>query len=170
MTTYTAIADSEIDVDSPITDSLIERLRDNPIAITEGATGAPKIQTGAYQAGSINQAAIAAGYPAAQTLSDTTSATYTFAHGRAARPWRVDIWLECIVADQGYSIGDFVPAFGGVTATPGGDPAGFMVFADATNVKLIFATHGYFIIHKSSFTCLAITDGSWKAHVHAWGD
>lgn len=44
MTTYTAIPDANLEVDKPIrsVDGLL--LRDNPIAITEGATGAPKNQ------------------------------------------------------------------------------------------------------------------------------
>jgi len=45
MTTYTTITNAQVDQDSPITASLITALRDNPIAITEGASGAPKIQT-----------------------------------------------------------------------------------------------------------------------------
>ena len=45
MTTYTTIPDADIDPDSPITTSLVTLLRDNPIAITEGASGAPKVQT-----------------------------------------------------------------------------------------------------------------------------
>ncbi len=43
MTTYTAIAGTEIDAESPVTEELMTRLRDNPIAITEGATGAPRV-------------------------------------------------------------------------------------------------------------------------------
>lgn len=54
MTTYTAVADSEIDTDSPLTESLFTRLRDNPIAITEGATGSPKITDAAFNTNSIN--------------------------------------------------------------------------------------------------------------------
>ena len=49
MTTYSAIAASEIDVDSPITTGLMTKIRDNPIAITEGASGAPKIQTASLE-------------------------------------------------------------------------------------------------------------------------
>ena len=45
MTTYTSIANNEIDADSPATDTLFTRLRDNPIAIAQGASGAPKIAT-----------------------------------------------------------------------------------------------------------------------------
>jgi len=47
MTTYTAIPGSDIDPESPITASLMALLRDNPIAITEGAAGAPSIATAA---------------------------------------------------------------------------------------------------------------------------
>lgn len=36
-TTYNVISNSEIDADSPITTSLMTRLRDNPVAIAEGA-------------------------------------------------------------------------------------------------------------------------------------
>lgn len=43
MTTYTAIPNGDIDQDSPGTQPLFTLLRDNPIAITEGAPGAPRI-------------------------------------------------------------------------------------------------------------------------------
>lgn len=44
MTTYTAIPNTSIDIDSPVTQPLLTALRDNPIAITEGSSGAPKIK------------------------------------------------------------------------------------------------------------------------------
>lgn len=43
MAAYTTIADSEIDPESPFTTTLATKYRDNPIAITEGASGAPRI-------------------------------------------------------------------------------------------------------------------------------
>ena len=49
MTGYTEILNTQIDVDSPVTTGLLVQLRDNPIAITEGATGAPKNQTNSIQ-------------------------------------------------------------------------------------------------------------------------
>lgn len=45
MTTYTAIANTEIDADSPITTTLMQSMRDNPIAISEGSTGAPYLSS-----------------------------------------------------------------------------------------------------------------------------
>lgn len=51
MTSYTAILNGEIDPESPITTSLMTKLRDNPIAIAEGATGAPRTSTRAIHPG-----------------------------------------------------------------------------------------------------------------------
>jgi hypothetical protein len=48
MTSYSPIANSEIDTESPITESLMVRVRDNPLAIQEGDPTAPRIQTPAY--------------------------------------------------------------------------------------------------------------------------
>ncbi len=49
MTTYTAIPNGDIDQDSPVTQPLLTLMRDNPIAITEGAAGAPRILLGALE-------------------------------------------------------------------------------------------------------------------------
>lgn len=58
MTTYTPIANSDIDQDSSITQPLMTAMRDNPIALAEGASGAPKISTknlfGAGTSGSVD--------------------------------------------------------------------------------------------------------------------
>lgn len=43
MTSYITIANTEVDPDSPITADLMTKLRDNPIAISEGSSGAPKV-------------------------------------------------------------------------------------------------------------------------------
>jgi len=43
MTTYVAIPNGDIDQDSPLTQPLITALRDNPLAVIEGASGAPRI-------------------------------------------------------------------------------------------------------------------------------
>ncbi len=43
MTSYITITDAETDPSAPITSELAKKWRDNPIAITEGETGAPRI-------------------------------------------------------------------------------------------------------------------------------
>ncbi len=47
MTSYATIPDTDVDQDSPVSVALMTGLRDNPIAITEGASGAPRIKTAA---------------------------------------------------------------------------------------------------------------------------
>lgn len=51
MTTYIPILNSEIDPESPVTESLAQRWRDNPIAIAEGDSAAPRINPGAISVG-----------------------------------------------------------------------------------------------------------------------
>jgi hypothetical protein len=45
--TYTPILNAEVDAESPVTDLLLTRLRDNPLAIAAGDAGAPRIDIGA---------------------------------------------------------------------------------------------------------------------------
>jgi len=47
MTSYVTIPNADIDAESPIDVDLMTALRDNPIAITEGASGAPTIKRAA---------------------------------------------------------------------------------------------------------------------------
>lgn len=61
MTAYTAIPDADIDPESPGTTTLFTRLRNNPIAITEGSSGAPKIQLNAMANDSVGAAQIKTG-------------------------------------------------------------------------------------------------------------
>ena len=44
MTTYRTIASTETDADSPVTVQLMTALSDNPTAIAEGASGAPRVK------------------------------------------------------------------------------------------------------------------------------
>ena len=53
MPTYTPIPDADIDPDSPVTVTLQTLMRDNPIAITEGAAGAPNIVAAALATDSV---------------------------------------------------------------------------------------------------------------------
>lgn len=88
------------------------------------------------------------------------SATVTQAHGLSGRPQMLDVYLECITADAGYSIGDKVTFPAGVISS-GACP--FVTYADATNVYLN-TTSGVTpaIPHKSTHTNTAITVASWK--------
>lgn len=54
MTTYRAVSDTEVAVDAPLTQQLMQALKDNQLAIGEGASGAPRqshLALGNVQAG-----------------------------------------------------------------------------------------------------------------------
>jgi hypothetical protein len=53
---YNNIPDAEIDPDSPVTASLMQKLRDNPIGIAQAAAGAPKVQYNALNGSGITHA------------------------------------------------------------------------------------------------------------------
>lgn len=72
MADYTTITDTQVDPEAPITSELMSALRDNPIAITEGASGAPRVQTAAIQDDAVTLAKInlnTATYSGATTTS-----------------------------------------------------------------------------------------------------
>jgi hypothetical protein len=50
MADYVTITDAQVDPEAPITSELMSALRDNPIAIAEGAVGAPRIEPIAFSA------------------------------------------------------------------------------------------------------------------------
>ena len=50
MTDYNEIPDAIVGVDDPLTANTVQILRNNPIAISEGASGAPRIQFAAMDA------------------------------------------------------------------------------------------------------------------------
>ena len=61
MTSYITITDTETDPEAPLTATLAKKWRDNPIAISEGSTGAPKIQRAAIQDAAINRIKLSTG-------------------------------------------------------------------------------------------------------------
>ena len=60
MSTYTAIADAEIDVDSPVTQILLTKYRENMLAIQQGDASAPRIQVPAIDSAQLTAAIIVA--------------------------------------------------------------------------------------------------------------
>jgi len=45
MTGYAALSGTQIDADSPLIEDTFTKLRDNPLAMFEGAAGSPKFTT-----------------------------------------------------------------------------------------------------------------------------
>lgn len=73
MATYRSIASSETDANSPVTQTLMEALADNPTAIAEGASGAPKL--------AISQASAIAGTSSNLTFSGLDDFAGIIIHG-----------------------------------------------------------------------------------------
>ena len=169
MPAYTAIAAAEIDVDKPITESIITRVRNNPIAITEGATGAPKFQTDAYQALSVTHPKLRAREAPPVLITNYRFKTYIIPHGFATRPWRIDVWFVCLSAEHGYSVGDYVQASFQISKPQFLENYGMTALADNTNVYLKLALQGLGIIHKTAYTGHLISNNAWEARLKAWG-
>lgn len=75
MTGWVDISNTAIDQDSPITVSLVTALRDNPRAITEGASGAPKMQTAGINDSAVTNAKVADNTLAWQKIAAPSSST-----------------------------------------------------------------------------------------------
>ena len=123
MADWTVITDAQLDPDAPLTSDLAYAWRDNPIAIAEGASGAPRIvdaalgntptTTGAAwikqrlalaAAGTIGTYAflrttVAGSYTVGNTLSGASLA-YTSANGNTGGP-PSGTWLCCGTAFSG---------------------------------------------------------------------
>ena len=72
MTAYTTITDATLTAGKPGTQAVFRALRDNAIAITEGAGGAPPVQTAAIAALAITEAKLAAASVSQGKLKTTT--------------------------------------------------------------------------------------------------
>ena len=130
MTTYTAITGAEIDTDSPITESLMTRLRDNPIAITEGSAGAPLIQLAAMGANSVGASQIVANSvnfasKIDSTVSDTTLSVSVAGTVIPAGVWNVQSGskIEIYCGSAGWQI------MGGLTGA-------HQIISDGASVRL----------------------------------
>lgn len=93
----------------------------------------------------------------------TAGSTLSFAHGMAAIPGRVEVWMVNQSADRSYSPGDVV------YITPWTDShGGFNIAVDTTNVKIVIGTNGIGLLDASANTVASISAAKWKLYVKAW--
>ena len=102
MTTYTTVPNSDIDQDSPVTQPLLTALRDNPLAIAEGTSGAPKISPLAFSGFYL-------GYSSATSGAWTT----TFTFPATSKLLFIEADLKNVASGQSFQV-EF-SADGGVT-------------------------------------------------------
>lgn len=110
MTTYTAITSGQRDAESPIDVTLIGLMIDNPIAITEGSAGAPKILEAAINAAAVSQGKL-------KTTTANGGIQYaTLAHGSYALTGGTYSWwtagADSVGGRTGLRFGNADPAAG----------------------------------------------------------
>lgn len=108
MAEYMPINPTEIEPEAPLTSSLAARWTNNPIAIAEGAPGAPRIQTAAIANGAVTAAKLATG---------TSERDWVLSRVAAAPLGAVGTYASLVIADEVASGG----ATGGVATSNEGD-------------------------------------------------
>ena len=114
MATWNTIQNTEIAVDAPVTSQLMTKVRDNLDAVTEGANGAPKIQTAAYQANSVDQAAIESDIKAKYLIESVNinALTHTFATVSGYDRYKIEYEFTGGGATLGMRVGNTTPVTG----------------------------------------------------------
>jgi len=114
MATWNTIQNTEIAVDAPVTSQVVTKMRDNLDAVTEGASGAPKIQTAAYDANSVDQAAIESAIKAKYLIESVTmSATsHTFAAVSGYDRYKIEWEFTSGTGNLGLQVGNGSPTTG----------------------------------------------------------
>lgn len=100
---------------------------------------------------------ITAGTPCVQNPY-TVSTITTQAHGLGATPTMVNVYLECLSADLGYSAGDRVVSF----FNEHSNAEGCSIVFDATNVVIVSSAYIIYIFRKDTAAEGAITASKWK--------
>lgn len=87
--------------------------------------------------------------------------TVTVAHGLGAIPTALQLFLECVTAEQGYNPGERVPVyfhFNGFSETG----RGVQIYSSTTNVVIVSGVNGVWIMSASSRTQFQITPANWR--------
>ena len=103
---YSSIPDSQIDADSPLISDTFFKLRDNPIAIANGDSGAPKIQSAALDTGVVGSAAMAAGAIEQAAINTSQGTVSVYQNGYTTLPGgQYGFWCEAQNSATGNNIG-----------------------------------------------------------------
>lgn len=132
MADWKQIPDTDVDPDAPVTSELMYALRDNPVAIAEGASGAPRIEPQAVKS-----------YP--HRLIGTTNTTAGVNFGNLGAFANVEVYIGHNRPDTGSS-------------TPGSFR--FRVSGDNGNTWTSYNVFTG-VARASGFLILDLTDGRW---------
>lgn len=93
----------------------------------------------------------------------TAGTTLTLAHGLGVKPKLYMTCLQCVTADQGYSVGDEI----WMTPEAPGSSIGHAVKVDATNITIYMGSGGFNAIN-TSHSGATLTSANWRMVVRAW--
>jgi len=98
----------------------------------------------------------------------TTAGTATIAHGLAAVPTLIQTFLVCQSSENGFTTGDIAPVYTN-SAGPNGAFSGIAFKIDATNITLVYASTGpYVLANLSNGVAVTLTNANWKLRIKAW--
>lgn len=100
----------------------------------------------------------------------TAGVILTLNHGLSAQPKILDLQMECVTAQNGWSVGDVMP-FPVVQGSAVQSPARGLTarFPSATQVQIIVGSDGEFYGHGvSSFSTAVFTVANWRIRVRAF--
>ncbi len=151
MPTYSAITDAEIAVNKPVTNALMTKMRDNPLAIFE-ALGL-QVDSKLFES-------------TEQTMS--AGGTLSIPHGLAHPPIWWQFFCVCKSAEYGFSVGDI--AIPPMTAnTTNGNGRGILATPDASNMNVKFTNDKVAMYRKDNGLQALLTWANWKLIIKAVG-
>ena len=170
MANWTSIADATVEPGKPIRAIDARALRDNPIAIAEGAAGAPKIETAGITDLNVTTAKLAAGAVTTAKITDANVTTAKLAAGERMTTANV---LGATAGASAGAVGTYMlgwrnstatpPTFGTTVAGSGLRPAGFsgdVSIANAGFTKFTGAATGD--LFGSAGTSRSVQSGTWR--------
>lgn len=141
-------------------------LTGNPTAPTQAqGNNSTRIATTAYvdtAVGGISAAFTKSYSSGPQTI--TLSGALTLAHSLGSAPKMIRAFLTCVVASNGYSVGDVIETYLGSTS----GNFGVGINSDGTNIYVRFSSAGFTVINKSSGTGENITPANYRFSIGAF--
>jgi hypothetical protein len=103
--------------------------------------------------------------PTVSTFQNLAASTvYTVTHGLGRLPYSAQVRLQCVTAEQGYSVGDTL--FGSLSPVEfGGTYYNFSISANATTITWVTGSSGVGINNKSTGAVMALTNSRWQTAV-----
>jgi hypothetical protein len=115
MADYVTISDTQVDPDAPITSQLAYAWRDNPTAIAEGASGAPRIQTASIENNAVTSSKIKNDAVTSSKIEDNAVTSSKLGTSNSIRDW---VLARTAAASAG-AVGTYALAFNNASSSAG---------------------------------------------------